>query len=161
MHDTPLPPSAQRVMDAAEAAGLTINVRDMPASTRTAEEAAAACGTGVGQIVKSLVFRGHDSGAPYLLLVSGSNRVDEKAVGRQIGERIERPDARYVREETGYAIGGIPPIGHRAGLRVFIDADLLAFDVVWAAAGTPQAVFAVDPAALKAATGATVLAMRG
>ncbi|MGX1306345.1 prolyl-tRNA editing enzyme YbaK/EbsC (Cys-tRNA(Pro) deacylase) [Amorphus suaedae] len=160
MTDTPLPPSAQRVLDAAEVAGLTIEVREMPASTRTAQEAAEACGTGVGQIVKSLVFRGRDSGAPYLLLVSGSNRVDEKAVAGQIGEKIERPDARYVREETGYAIGGIPPIGHRAGLAVFIDADLLAHDVVWAAAGTPQAVFAVDPAALKAATGATVLAMR-
>ena len=160
MTDATLPPSAQRVLDAAEAAGLTIDVREMPASTRTAEEAAEACGTGVGQIVKSLVFRGRDSGAPYLLLVSGSNRVDEKAVAGQIGEKIERPDARYVREETGYAIGGIPPIGHRAGLAVFIDADLLAYDVVWAAAGTPQAVFSVDPAALKAATGATVLAMR-
>jgi prolyl-tRNA editing enzyme YbaK/EbsC (Cys-tRNA(Pro) deacylase) len=147
-------------MAAAAEAGLAIEVREMPASTRTAEEAAAACGTNVAQIVKSLVFRGSDSGRPYLLLVSGSNRVDEKSVGQAIGERLERPDARYVREETGYAIGGIPPIGHRAGLQVFIDADLLAFDVVWAAAGTPQAVFAVDPAALKTATGATVLAMR-
>lgn len=160
MTNAPLPPSALRVMDAAKAAGLTVDVREMPASTRTAEEAAAACETGVGQIVKSLVFRGKNSGSPYLLLVSGSNRVDEKAVGAAIGEPLERPDARYVREETGYAIGGIPPIGHRAGLQVFIDADLLAFDVVWAAAGTPQAVFSVDPAALKTATGATVLAMR-
>jgi len=160
MNDTPLPPSAQRVMAAAAEAGLAIEVREMPASTRTAEEAAAACETSVAQIVKSLVFRGTDSGRPYLLLVSGSNRVDEKSVGQAIGERLERPDARYVREETGYAIGGIPPIGHRAGLQVFIDTDLLAFDVVWAAAGTPQAVFAVDPAALKTATGATVLAMR-
>ncbi|WP_018699713.1 YbaK/EbsC family protein [Amorphus coralli] len=161
MSETVLPDSARRVADAAEAAGLAITVREMPASTRTAEEAAASCGTGVGQIVKSLVFRGKESGRAYLLLVSGENRVNEKAVGREIGEKLERPDARYVRETTGYAIGGIPPIGHAAQLPVFMDAALLAYDEVWAAAGTPQAVFAVDPKALRTATNATVLSMAG
>ncbi|MEW5421007.1 YbaK/EbsC family protein [Amorphus sp. 3PC139-8] len=158
---TDLPQAANRVAEAAQAAGLDIAVMVMPASTRTAEEAAAACGTGVGQIVKSLVFRGKESGRPVLLLVSGVNRVDEKRVGRRIGEALSRPDADFVRSETGYAIGGIPPIGHPKdkGIAVYMDRDLLAHEVVWAAAGTPNAVFSVDPAALEKATGATVLSV--
>lgn len=156
---TPLPAAAQRVADAARTAGLEISVVVMPASTRTAEDAASACGTSVGQIVKSLVFRGKESGRPVLLLVSGVNRVDEKRVGRRIGEALSRPDADFVRAETGYAIGGIPPIGHPQAIAVYMDRDLLAHEVVWAAAGTPNAVFSVDPAALEKATGATVLSV--
>lgn len=129
----------------------------MPASTRTAEEAAAACGTGVAQIVKSLVFRGKDSGRPLLLLVSGTNRVHEASVGRRIGEKLARPDADFVRAETGFAIGGIPPIGHEAAIPVYMDRSLLDYDVVWAAAGTPNAVFSVAPAALRDASNATVI----
>jgi prolyl-tRNA editing enzyme YbaK/EbsC (Cys-tRNA(Pro) deacylase) len=154
---TALPPSALKVQQAADALGLSITVRHMPQSTRTAEEAAAACGCDVAQIVKSLVFAGKASGAPYLLLVSGKNRVNEKAVASLVGEALTRPDAQKVREWTGFAIGGIPPFGHATPLPVFVDEDLLAFDVVWAAAGTPFAVFAVEPKALAGAVGGKII----
>ena len=137
--DAILPPSALKVRHAAERLGLAIAIREMPQSTRTAEEAAAACGCEVAQIVKSLVFAGKASGRPYLLLVSGKNRVNEKAVAALIGEALTRPDAQRVREWTGFAIGGIPPFGHAIALPVFVDEDLLAFETVWAAAGTPNA----------------------
>jgi prolyl-tRNA editing enzyme YbaK/EbsC (Cys-tRNA(Pro) deacylase) len=157
MSMTELPASAQKVADAARALGLEIAVREMAESTRTAEEAAAACGVTVGQIVKSLVFMGEQSGRPYLLLVSGTNRVNEKGVARHLGEKLRRPDANAVRALTGYAIGGIPPFGHDSALAAYIDADLLQYDVVWAAAGTPKAVFAVAPDKLRAAAQATVI----
>ena len=151
---------AARVRAAAESFGLSVTIRTMPESTRTAEEAAAACGCPVGAIVKSLVFR-TASGGPVLLLVSGSNRVDEKSVGAVIGEPIERPDAAFVRAVTGYAIGGIPPLAHASALETWFDQDLLTFDSVWAAAGTPNAVFRVDPRALREAIGARVISMTG
>jgi prolyl-tRNA editing enzyme YbaK/EbsC (Cys-tRNA(Pro) deacylase) len=154
---TALPASALKVRQAAERLGVAISIREMPQSTRTAEEAAAACGCDVAQIVKSLVFAGSASGAPYLLLVSGKNRVDEKAVAPVIGEALTRPDAQKVRDWTGFAIGGIPPFGHATLLPVFVDQDLLAYDTVWAAAGTPFAVFAVEPKALAAAVGGKVI----
>jgi prolyl-tRNA editing enzyme YbaK/EbsC (Cys-tRNA(Pro) deacylase) len=149
--------SARKVADAARAAGLAVTVIERAESTRTAEEAAAACGCAVGQIVKSLVFRGAETAKPYLMLVSGANRLNEKGVAGALGESLIRPDAAYVREVTGYAIGGIPPLGHATPMQVFIDRDLLAYDVVWAAAGTPRAVFAVAPGALADAIGATIL----
>jgi prolyl-tRNA editing enzyme YbaK/EbsC (Cys-tRNA(Pro) deacylase) len=154
---TELPASAMRVQEAARARGLDVTVVEMAASTRTAEDAAAACGCAVAQIVKSLVFRGAESGKPYLMLVSGSNRLDEKGVGAALGEGLTRPDAAYVREVTGFAIGGIPPLGHAAPMQVFIDEDLLGYDTVWAAAGTPRAVFAVDPKRLAVAAGASAM----
>jgi len=144
-----LKPAAQRVEAAARALGLDIQVRAMSQSTRTAEEAAAACGCTVGQIVKSLVFRGKESGKPYLLLVSGSNRVNEKVAAGIIGEPLQRPDAQYVRDITGFAIGGIPPVGHASRLATYMDRDLLAHEVVWAAAGTPDSVFPVAPSELQ------------
>src|SRR5581483_4640412 len=147
---TTLPDSAQRVQKAADLLALDIAVREMAQPTRTAEEAAAACGVTVGQIVKSLVFLGAQSGKPYLLLVSGVNRVDEKGVAAHLGEALVRPDANKVRDLTGYAIGGIPPFGHATAIATYIDRDLLGYDVVWAAAGTPRAVFAVDPKKLQA-----------
>lgn len=149
-----LPPAAHRVETAAVELGLAIEVRIMPASTRTATEAAEAVGSTVGQIVKSLIFKGKVSDKPYLLLVSGSNRVNEKAVARHLGEAIERPDADFVREATGFAIGGIPPLGFATPLHTWMDEDLLQYETVWAAAGTPNAVFSVDPEALRAAVGA-------
>ena len=152
-----LPPSAQKVHDAAAALGLDIAVREMPDSTRTAEKAAAAVGVTVGQIVKSLVFMGATSGKPYLLLVSGTNRVNEAGVAAHLGEELKRPDADAVRTLTGYAIGGIPPFGHDTPLATYMDGDLLQYDVVWAAAGTPKAVFSATPAKLKDATKATVI----
>lgn len=156
---TDLPQSAARVQEAADRLGLPIEVRTMPASTRTAEDAAAACGTTVGQIVKSLVFRGRQSGAAYLLLVAGTNRVDEAAVAARIGEPLERADAAFVRATTGFAIGGIPPFGHASPMRTFMDEDLLAHADIWAAAGTPSAVFRTTPHALREATGPQVIRM--
>jgi prolyl-tRNA editing enzyme YbaK/EbsC (Cys-tRNA(Pro) deacylase) len=152
--------STDRVRAAAAAAGLPIEIREMPASTRTAEEAAAACGTSVAQIVKSLVFRKAQSGEPVLLLVSGKNRVDQTAVAAVVGEPLERVDADVVRSVTGFSIGGVSPLGSLTPLPTFMDADLLAFDTVWAAAGAPHAIFSADPAALAEAAGARVVALR-
>ncbi len=156
---TELPPSAKKVQDAADALGLAVQIREMDRSTRTAEEAAAACGVAVGQIVKSLVFLRAQSKQPLLLLVSGQNRVDEKAIAVRLGEPLERPDAERVRALTGYVIGGIPPFGHATALPTFIDRDLLGYDVVWAAAGTPRAVFPVDPQVLAKAVGAEAISV--
>ena len=152
-----LPPSAQRVQDAAGALGLDIAVVEMAQPTRTAEEAAAACGVTVGQIVKSLVFLGSTSGKPYLLLVSGANRVNEKGIAAHLGEKLKRPDADAVRALAGYAIGGIPPFGHETPLATYMDRALLQYDVIWAAAGTPKAVFRTEPGKLREAARAVVL----
>lgn len=145
---TELPAPARRVRDALHAAGLDIEIVATGESARTAEEAAAAVGAPVGAIVKSLVFLA--DGEPVLLLVSGSNRVAAKELG------LQRADADQVRAATGYAIGGIPPLAHATPLHVRCDADLLAFDVVWAAAGTPHHVFGIAPADLVRVTGADV-----
>jgi prolyl-tRNA editing enzyme YbaK/EbsC (Cys-tRNA(Pro) deacylase) len=152
-----LPASAQKVQDAGLALGLDIAVREMAGQTRTAQEAAAACGVTVGQIVKSLVFTGATSGKPYLLLVSGDNRVNEKGVARHLGETLKRPDADAVRALTGFAIGGIPPFGHDTPLATYMDRDLLRYDAIWAAAGTPRAVFRTGPGKLQEAAKATVI----
>ena len=149
--------AAQRVQDCADNLGLTITVKEMAASTRTAEEAAEACACAVGQIVKSLVFQGRDTGQPILVLVSGANRVDEKRAAAYTGEKLTRPDAAYVRDQTGFAIGGIPPFAHTQALATYIDRDLLAYDHVWAAAGTPNCLFSVSPQALADAVDATIV----
>jgi prolyl-tRNA editing enzyme YbaK/EbsC (Cys-tRNA(Pro) deacylase) len=154
---TELPGAAKRVEGAARALGLAIEIRTMPASTRTAAEAAAAVGASVGQIVKSLVFRGEVTGQAHLLLVSGTNRVHEPAMPAVLGEPITRPDADFVRATTGFAIGGVPPFGHAAPLRTFMDEDLLRYETIWAAAGTPYAVFAVGPERLRDAVQARVI----
>jgi prolyl-tRNA editing enzyme YbaK/EbsC (Cys-tRNA(Pro) deacylase) len=154
---TELKPAPRRVQKAADALGLAVHVVEMAQSTRTAEEAAAACGCAVGQIIKSLVFRGKESGKPVLLLVSGANRVDQAGVAAVIGEALDRPDAAFVREVTGFAIGGIPPFGHARVLSTWIDEDLLQYATVWAAAGSPEAVFEVDPRRLLDVIGAKVI----
>jgi prolyl-tRNA editing enzyme YbaK/EbsC (Cys-tRNA(Pro) deacylase) len=151
--------STDRVRAAAEAAGLRLDIRRMPQTTRTAEEAAAACGTTVGQIVKSLVFRKAESGEAVLLLVSGANRVDQDAVRASSGEALERMDASAVRTLTGFAIGGVAPLGSLTPLATFIDADLMRFETVWAAAGAPDAVFEAKPEALARATEAKVISV--
>jgi Cys-tRNA(Pro) deacylase len=143
-----------RVRAALDAAGLAVEIVRVDETARTAEGAAAAVGAEVGQIVKSLVFLSDAS--PVVALVSGSNRLDTAKLGARTGGAISRADAATVREATGYAIGGIPPIGHATALPVYCDRDLLRHEVVWAAAGTPDTVFAVDPAALVRVTGATV-----
>ena len=155
-----IPAAATRVVEAAESLGLPVSVRIMAETTRTAEEAAAACGCAPGAIVKSLIFQGRTSGRAYLFLVSGKNRLSEKKAAAATGEPVVRPDARFVRTVTGFAIGGIPPIGHLTPLVPFIDEDLLHFETVWAAAGTPNAVFPIDPRALLAATGGVAADVR-
>lgn len=139
--------------------GFGYTVVELPNSTRTSVEAAQAVGCQVGQIAKSLVFRGKQSGKPVLVIASGANRVDEKRLKELLGEKVEKPDADYVREHTGFAIGGIPPVGHAQPLLTFIDADLLKFEFIWAAAGTPNAVFQLAPADLQKMTGGQIVAV--
>lgn len=140
--------SAQKVQSALAEKGFDMQVQELPASTRTAAEAAEAIGCTVAQIVKSLVFRGDRSGKPILVLASGVNRVDVEAVAEHVGETLGKADAGFVRESTGFAIGGIPPLGHVQPLDTFIDADLLNHETLWAAAGTPHAVFQLASADL-------------
>lgn len=147
--------NAERVVAAARGLGLEIAPREFPEGTRTADDAARAIGVEVGQIVKSLVFL--VDGEAVLALVSGANQLDEaKLASAAGGAVVERAGAETVRSVTGYPVGGVPPIGHATPLRVFVDEDLLAFDEVWAAAGTPHCNFASAPDALVRATGATV-----
>lgn len=155
----PLKPSAQKVQDALVAAGFANAVIEVPDSTRTAAEAAAALGCEVAHIVKSLVFRGRTSARPVMVLASGANRVDEKAAAAVVGEPLDRADPDFVREQTGYAIGGVPPVGHIARLHCVVDEALLTFDRIWAAAGHPHAVFALTPAELLRMTGGKVAAI--
>jgi len=136
--------------------GEDFEVLEFETSTRTAAEAAAAIGCAVGQIAKSLIFRAVDSGRPVLAIASGSVRVDEARLSELLGENIGRADAAFVREQTGYAIGGVPPLGHSADSAIFIDETLLTFDTIWAAGGTPNAVFRLKPDDLVRLTGGTV-----
>ena len=148
--------SVNRVRSAALAKGLTITIERMAASTRTAQEAATACGCEVAQIVKSLIFEGADSSELKLILVSGQHELNTAVIRRVVGESLNRADARRVREETGFAIGGVAPIGHLKPVETWIDDVLLNFDTVWAAAGAPNAVFQITPDDLVVATGGTV-----
>jgi Cys-tRNA(Pro) deacylase len=131
--------------------GSAYQVVEFDESTGTSAEAAAAIGCTLAQIAKSLVFRSA-SGKSILVVASGSNRVDEKKVGRLLGEKIGRADADFVREQTGYAIGGVAPVGHRNAPVVLLDEDLKTFAEIWAAAGTPNAVFRLTPAQLQSLT---------
>lgn len=150
-------PSAQKVQNTLAALGYTGQVVELEASTRTAVEAAQAVGCEVGQIVKSLVFMLEPGGTAVLVLVSGTNRVHEKHLGRLLGGALARPDADYVREVSGFAIGGIPPVGHKTALKTYLDEDLLQYETIWAAAGTPNAVFPIEPQRLLEISGAQVV----
>ena len=152
-----LPRGARRVRTALLELGLPGEIHRLADSTRTAPEAAAAVGCELGAIVKSLVMRGVTSRAPVLALVSGDNRADVTLIEAAVDEPVERPDAQYVRDVTGYAIGGIPPVGHPDRVRTVMDEDLLRFETVWAAAGHPHAVFPIAPATLAEAASARVL----
>ncbi len=148
--------SVDRVRQAADAAGLDIEIRRMGASTRTAEEAAEQCGCTVDQIVKSLIFEGKDDGRLFLFLLSGASRLDLDKAARAAGQNLKRADPKDVRERTGFAIGGVAPIGYTDQLPVFADEKLTSFDLVWAAAGAHDAVFSAEPNGLVAAAGATI-----
>ncbi len=150
-------PSAQKVAQAARELGLPIEIVEFEQTTRTAQDAADAVGCQVAQIVKSLIFV--VDGQPVVALVSGANRLDERKLAALRGvsrKRVKRASADAVKEATGFSIGGVPPFGHSSRLPVYVDEDLTRFDVVWAAAGTPFAVFAVTPDDLVRASGGTV-----
>ena len=151
--------SAARVQQALRERGLDVEVRQVPDSTRTAQEAAAALGCDVGQIAKSLVFRGERSGEPVLVIASGADRVDEERLAEAIGEPVAKPDADFVRAWTGFGIGGVPPLGHAEPIRTLVEERLLAFEPIWAAAGTPHAVFPLSADELLRATGGEVVAV--
>ena len=152
-------PNVERVVAAGRELGLEIEPRSFPEGTRTAQEAAGAIGVELGQIVKSLIFA--VDGEVVLAYVSGANRLDEKLLAAAAGgSRCERVDADAVRKATGFPIGGVPPFGHSTQLRVFIDPDLLQFDEVWAAAGTWNDVFGIEPHKLVEASGGVVAALK-
>lgn len=153
--------SAQSVQDILAKKGLTCQVVELSASTRTAQDAATAIGCEVGQIVKSLIFKTKETHKPVLILASGPNRVNEKVIESFVGEKILKADAEFTREITGFAIGGIPPIGHKEPIPlIFIDEDLLKFEEVWAAAGTPNAVFNLKGKDLREMTKGKVISIQ-
>ena len=139
--------------------GVTSAVQEMPESTRTAAEAAAALRCDVAQIVKSLVFRSVVTDEPLLVLASGADRVDESRLAEVVGQQVEQATGKFVRARTGYAIGGVPPVGHTQPLATYLDEHLLGHALVWAAAGTPRAVFSIEPTELLRITSATVVAV--
>jgi prolyl-tRNA editing enzyme YbaK/EbsC (Cys-tRNA(Pro) deacylase) len=147
------PATAASALKVQAALGRNYQVLEFDASTRTAADAAAAIGCTVAQIAKSLIFRAEPSGRAVLVIASGVNRVDERKVGELVGERIARADADFVRQKTGFAIGGVPPLGHVEPLLTLIDESLSAFETIWAAAGTPNAAFRLTPADLLRLTG--------
>ena len=149
--------SIERVRAVLSASGLALEAVELDASTRTAQEAADAIGCTVSQIVKSLVFRGAQSGEAILILASGTNRVDEKRMAKTAGEALGRADADFVRAETGFAIGGVAPVGHIKPVKTFIDRDLQQYEEIWAAAGKPNAVFRLTPDDLVALTQGAVV----
>ncbi|MBJ6800083.1 YbaK/EbsC family protein [Geomonas propionica] len=158
--DSSLSASAKRVQDALTGFGIDCRVKEFGESTRTAVDAANAVGCEVGQIVKSLVFRGKESGKAVFVVASGANMVNEKVLATLMGEKIERATPDFVREQTGYAIGGVSPVGHPAPLTTFIDEDLLSYQELWAAAGTPNAVFALTPEQLCEITAGQIAAIK-
>lgn len=152
-----LKPSAQRVQDAVRSLGFDFTVLEFDHTTRTAAEAAAAIGCTVGQICKSLVFKALSSGDPILVIASGANRVNVDLIRDRLGEVIGRASPDFVRDQTGFAIGGVAPVGHTRPLTTFIDQDLLNFEEIWAAAGTPNAVFRLTPNDLVKMTGGDII----
>jgi len=157
---TTLKPSAQKVQDTLIELGFANTIIELPNSTRTAVEAAQAVGCDVAQIAKSLIFKTKRTQRPVLVIAGGSNRVNEKKMRAVIGEKLGKPDADFVRQHTGFVIGGVPPVGHATRLETYIDEDLLQHETIWAAGGNPCALFQLTPAELVAMTGGQVLAVK-
>jgi prolyl-tRNA editing enzyme YbaK/EbsC (Cys-tRNA(Pro) deacylase) len=155
-----LSPSAQKVQDALKALGFAQQVIELPQATRSAAAAAQAVGCEVGQIVKSLILKSRRTKRPILVAASGSNRVSEKKIAELVSEAVEMADADFVRQQTGFAIGGVPPLGHLKRLEAFVDEDLLQYGEIWAAAGNPNAVFRLTPSDLVQMTGGRVVAIK-
>ena len=156
----PLSPSLQKVQDALKTLGFPNQVLELQSTTRTSAEAAQAVGCRVEQIAKSIIFQGKQTHKPVLVIASGPNRVNEKRIEEFISESLQKADAEYVRKHTGFVIGGVPPIGHLEKLEIFIDEDLLKYEEIWAAAGSPHAVFKLTPSALVQMTGGHVISIK-
>ena len=144
--------SAKRVQDFLFTTGFSFKVKELPGSTRTAQEAADSIGCTVSQIAKSLVFRDKETDLPILVIASGSNRVDVMKIQKATGLKLGRADGKYVKERVGYAIGGVPPVAHNEPLETILDPGLKKYEVIWAAAGTPFAVFQLKPTDLEPLT---------
>ena len=152
--------SVQKVQDAIKDLGFSVEVVELEATTRTSADAARAVGCTVEQIAKSLIFQTRITHRPILVIASGSNRVNEKRMAELVSEPIGKADADFVREHTGFAIGGVPPVGHLEKLDVFIDEDLLRYEGIWAAAGSPHAVFKLTPSDLVKLSGGHVTSIK-
>jgi prolyl-tRNA editing enzyme YbaK/EbsC (Cys-tRNA(Pro) deacylase) len=152
--------SARRFQELLAAFGKDFEVVQLPSSTRTAVEAAEAVGCSVAQIAKSILFRTVEGKRPVMIIASGVNRVNESRVAEIVGEPIEKADAAYVREKTGFVIGGVPPMGHAEQILTIVDEDLLKLGELWAAAGTPNSVFKLTAAGLLEMTGGTLKSIK-
>lgn len=155
----PLSASAAKVQEAIASLGLVNRVFELPHPVRTAADAAAAVGCDVRQIAKSLIFMTKHSKRPVLVVTSGANRVNEETMATLVGESLARATASFVREQTGFAIGGVPPLGHSQRLETFLDLDLMSLEEIWAAAGHPNALFRVTPEELLRMSGARVVSV--
>ncbi len=155
-----LSPTAQKIQGLLYSLGYNYTVIEHAESTRTAVEAAERAGCELGQIVKSLIFKGKESGKPIIVLTSGANRVDEKRIREYAGEGIGKADADFVRAVTGFAIGGVPPVGHVQNIETYMDEDFLQYETVWAAAGTPKAIFELKTADLQKMTDAKIVQVK-
>jgi len=155
-----LSPTAQKIQNLLRSQGYDYVVIEHAESTRTAQEAADRAGCELGQIVKSLIFKGNGTGKPILVLTSGVNRVDEKRIREYVGEKIGKADAEFVRAITGFAIGGVPPLGHVQPMQTYIDEDFLQYETIWAAAGTPNAIFELKTIDLQKMTGGKVVRVK-
>ena len=152
--------SAQKIQDQLKELGFNYTVIEHAESTRTAQEAADRAGCELGQIVKSLIFKGRESGKPILVLTSGANRVDEKRISGYAGEPIGRADADFVRAVTGFTIGGVPPFGHLLIMDTYLDEDFMRYETIWAAAGTPNAIFELKTEDLQKMTNGKVVRVK-
>ena len=158
---SPLSPSSQKVQDILDSLGFHCSVQESPVTTRTAADAAALVGCHVGQIVKSLIFKGETSSKPILVLTSGANSVNEQLISSYAAETIQRADPEFVREVAGFAIGGVPPIGHLQPMETYIDEDLLQYTELWAAAGTPNSLFRLSHEDLVKMTAGSIVSVKG
>ena len=155
-----LSPTAQKIQNLLDSLGYNYTVIEHAESTRTAVEAAERAGCELGQIVKTLIFKGKDSGKPIIVLTSGVNRVDEKRIREYAGEGIGKADADFVRAVTGYAIGGVPPVGHVQKIETYMDEDFLQHETVWAAGGTPNAIFELKTSDLQKMTDGNIVRVK-
>ena len=155
-----LSPSAQKIQDLLKSLGYDYTVVEHTESTRTAQEAAERAGCELGQIVKSLIFKGKTTGKPILVLTSGANRVDEKRISEYAGEAISRAEADFVRTVTGFAIGGVPPVGHAQAMETYLDEDFQQYATIWAAAGTPNAIFELKTEDLQKMTSGRIVRVK-